>query len=218
MADYPILYSAPMINALLDGRKFQTRRLAWREAKIPAHFHDDPSDPTVPVPTIWQKIEPGDRLWARETWGTPAADSPLCKNGRKPQVGDRLVYRADPGDAAQWGPGLSSQGGFVWRPSIHMFRWASRLTLIVTEKRLERVQDISEEDAEAEGAFGVHDWDCPYQGDRPCDCGQTSSRQVFGRLWDSLHGDGAWSDNPEIVVMRFTVHKSNIDAMETADA
>lgn len=104
---------------------------------------------------------PGDRLWVRETWGCPEADHPRAVGGRKPAQGDRLVYAANPSDAYQWrgGPGCSD---FVWRPSIHMPRWASRITLEVTDIRAQRLQEISEEDAIAEGML----WQEPTDADR----------------------------------------------------
>ncbi len=186
---------------MLDGRKTMTRRKAWREAKIPAHLHDDPSDPTVPTPTIWQKVKPGDRLYVRETtyWDTSinviryrANDTEVARS-QVPQVTCRKPWH-------------------LTISSIHMFRWASRLTLIVTEKRLERVQDISEEDAKAEGveARRAGHW----ADGEPI----KTYRTGFVHVWRDLHGDNAWSENREIVALTFTVHKSNIDAMETESA
>ena len=198
-----------MIRALLAGDKTQTRRKAWREAKIPAHFHDDPSDPTMPVPTIWQKVKPGDRLWCREMHSFGSYNKNLNQARRRHRRGQSpIVYSTDRERMKQY-------EYLGWRPSIHMPRWASRLTLIVTEKRLEQVQDINEEDAKAEGVL-EDGWEDDVPGGPLC-TGYVG-RLAFETLWVELHGRGAWDENPEIVALIFTVHKSNIDAMETEGA
>ncbi|MDR1192078.1 MAG: hypothetical protein LBK60_10525, partial [Verrucomicrobiales bacterium] len=160
----PILFAGAMVRAILAGRKTQTRRVMKPQIKVRGEVTRVEPNPAgekwlakdsygVVQGTIGinPEINAGDVLWVRETWGSRQADHPLCKNGRKPQAGDELYYRANPADDCQWGVGKPSQGSFVWRPSIHMPRWASRLTLTVTGVRAERLQDISEADAVAEG-------------------------------------------------------------------
>ncbi len=190
MGDRGILFSAPMVRALIEGRKTQTRRLAGGKRRLVYNDYFEADMPSGPVkPTIWQKVEPGDKLWCREThcivdW--PSWDAPYC------------VYRAaDPSP---------QEAPVRWRPSIHMPRWASRLTLIVTDRRLERLQDITEEDAKAEGVETDPET-------LPVGGGVMSRRRDFRLIWDSIHGAGAWDKNPEVVAITFTVHKTNIDAM-----
>ena len=89
-----------------------------------------------------------------------------------------------------------------WRPSIHMPRSASRLTLTVTEVRVQRLQDISEEDARAEGIEGEF---------LPWPQGYWTYRPYFAELWNSLHGPDAWDANPWVVALSFTVQHGNID-------
>ena len=216
MADRPIIFSGPMVKALIAGDKTQTCRKAWR---------DCPKCPGVPgcktcagvgiLPTIWQKVKPGDRLWVRETWAHYQTINYVRRSGGRAfsEVSDGLaIYRADGHDTIEdarnhirlmSGVGLEAVeiNGDRWRPSIHMPRWASRLTLIVTEKRLERVQNISHADVIAEGASNCVDdplW--------------------FPTYWEELHGPGAWDENPEVVAISFRCIKANIDAMETKSA
>jgi hypothetical protein len=133
MTERPILFRAEMVQAILAGRKTMTRRVRMTEPR------------TWPCPYG----QPGDRLWVRETWG---------------RVGhpERIVYRENPADDYQWDAGKPSQGDFRWRPSIFMPRRASRITLEIVGVRVERVQDISEEDAIAEGCSAeketTRDW------------------------------------------------------------
>lgn len=215
MNDAPLIFSAPMVRALLDGRKTQTRRRVWRAKGAP-------NDPTMPSLTPWfrryERWRAGDRelwIWTKETWGDLDADHPLCVDGRKPQPGDKLVYRANPGDDYQWSapvghPGLAD---FVWRSSMHQYRWASRLTLQVRDMRMERLHDISEEDARAEGALKMlmDDDGKFYEG--PTFEGGTY-RTGFAGLWAHIHGPESWARNDEIIAISFTVHKTNIDAIE----
>ena len=140
----PIIFSGPMIRAILEGRKTQTRRIV--------------------KPNCLSKLSPygrtGDRLWVRETWG------------HNPE-GPGYVYRSD-GDFDM------KFHGDRWRPSIHMPRWASRITLEVTGVRVERLQDINEEDALAEGV-----------------------EHAFRSLWESINGPGSWDANPWVWVVEF---------------
>lgn len=195
MTDRPIIFSGPMVRALIEGRKTQTRRLAWQS---------DPDPQADDWPTIWQRVKPGDRLWVRETWDDPAGERrPIYRADLSPEQqdeSDRInrICRGLKGIASPW------------RPSIHMPRWASRLTLVVTSTRIERLQDISDEDAEAEGCQGY--WS-------HLDNRFILARENFGDLWDSLHGatpNANWDANPEVVALSFTAHLSNIDAMERA--
>jgi hypothetical protein len=202
MAERPIIFSAPMVRALLEGRKTQTRRLAWRDP------HGE--GPAGAKASPWQAAKQGDQLWVRETWGCPDADRPGVKGGRKPQAGDRLVFQANPADAYQWQTGHPGCGGFVWRPSIHMPRWASRLTLTVTNVRVQRLHDISDDDAEAEGLwrgkarrhlFWTDAADCRFLEGRP-------HTEVFAELWNSLHKPPhAWADNPEVAAITFAIEQ-----------
>jgi len=205
MTDRPILFSAPMIRALLEGRKTQTRRLAWRvhgscskcgrSGRIysAGKFIQCPQcEGTGRRPTIWQKIKPGDRLWVRETWGTDdsAQDlSPPSQLCHFDHVG--LMYRA------------TDRCLFTrWRPSIHMPRWASRLTLCVTDVRRERVREISEGDAVSEGSLCL-----------PLTSLAAGARGAFTEIWNTIHGPDAWDRNDEVVALTFTVHKANIDQL-----
>lgn len=206
MTDHPIIYSTPMVKALLHGRKTVTRRLAWREIDgdkpVPANavvkemVIGGRRVVTGAVPTLWQRVKPGDRLWVRERgWLSVSGGAFL------PFVGNELSIRRPPTS-----PNSKPYKNCV---SIHMPRWASRLTLTVTATRIERLQAITEADAMAEG---IH-LD-PLDGHFGCD-GQYRPRasHEFANLWRSLHGPDSWDANPEVVVIGFTVEKRNIDAV-----
>ena len=192
MTDRGIIMNAPMVKALLDGTKTQTRRLAWRLTTHQGRYCE--------APTVWQRVKPGDRLWVRETHYVVNA-------GYKDGSGQLIWYRASNPDAPV-GP---------WTPSIHMPRWASRLTLVVTEARRQRLQEISDPDAEAEGVeFETADppfWYVP--GIMPHSLTAVETKEgasaSYAKLWNHLHGDGAWAENPEVVALTFTVHQINID-------
>ena len=180
MTDRPILFSGPMVRALLEGRKTQTRRLAWRLSKTEpgvARF----GEACVPRPTLWQKVKPGDRLWVRETWLHADAD-----HGRE------MIFAAD--NQGYQGP---------WRPSIHMSRWASRITLVVTDVRRERVQDLSYEDCLSEG---FRNETTRVEGH------QVIVRDMREKFIDII-GRDVWGQNAEVVALTFTVHQCNIDSM-----
>jgi len=217
MADKGVIFSAAMVRALLDGRKTQTRR-AIPEKAVDAYYEYDDwcSNVSAGVPTSrqWERdfflerirFRPGDRLYVREEWfTTPAYDdlAPSEMGGDEP-----LRYKAD--DATfNWTEADGSRVGRR-RAGMHMPRWASRLTLTVTEVRVERLQDCSEADALAEGIgqfgrfFGLPDADW--------DEGELSAVAAYHRLWNSINGPGSWEANPWVVAVTFAVENRNIDA------
>ncbi|UWS06787.1 hypothetical protein [Phaeobacter inhibens] len=200
MADKPILFSGDMVRALLDGRKTQTRRVITKAAAhdalatFCADFLTLPGNrDLLPVNAV-----PGDRLWVRERFAVSGIGW-----GKKPSeaIGGRVHFHADSdhGWQSYWGN---------WRPSIHMPRWASRLTLTVTQVRVERLQDIRREDAIAEG--------CPGYVSRDGEDG-VSPEEEFHGLWESLNAERApWSKNPWVAAYTFTVERQNIDTAPVA--
>ncbi len=241
MKERPILFSGEMVRAILEGRKTQTRRVIKPQ---PALERDllEPHNSNAYLFAIKQDVgttvmlgrknfcekfcnhgQPGDRLWVRETWGCPAADHPNVKGGRKPQQGDKIVYRANPSDDCQWGSGKPSQGSFCWRPSIFMPHWASRLTLEIIDVRVQRVQEITEDDAKAEGIDGrfhpddakLWTWRDYGTPGRYAYGSMFGPRESYERLWDSLNGKRrfsggyqeirgmAWKDNPWVWAIAF---------------
>lgn len=258
MKDAPLLFSAPMIRALLDGRKSQTRRLAW----MPSHLAGLDFTPEqfsefeergwrvrkhgelhyVYKPTVWQRRYDrwmaGDRelwIWVRETWAhyQTVNGRRLHNGGYIDEISDGFAgYRADGFDTindfrdhVRLMSDASLQAieinGNKWRPSIHMPKWASRLTLRVTDMRLERLQDISEEDAKAEGALWHDGGGIGHSGwrhDQYDGIVFPDARSAFARLWQNIHGPDSWARNDEIVRLEFEVFKANIDAIERAAA
>jgi hypothetical protein len=206
MTDRPIIFSAAMVRALLTGRKFQTRRvLELPSAGSLCVEHGRPYKQEAdsvyrPVQPIWCV---GDRLWVRETWTASGTGVWTIAHARARIARDqRILFAADGGD----GP---------WWSSIHMPREFSRLTLIIESVRVERLQDISHEDARAEG-IGV----LPLQSANDSSAwwqsgpGIHQARTAVGSyrlLWNSLHGPDAWARNPWVAVIGFDVLRRNID-------
>ncbi|MCV0371109.1 hypothetical protein [Filomicrobium sp.] len=163
------------------------------------------------------KYAPGDLLWVRETW----CEGPIGRDG---VVEDwrEYFYRATDHDVMGIDDGdgfsvLNADGSLKspWRPSIHMPRRASRLTLEVTDVRVERLQDISEEDAIAEGVSRIATVGGAGWQDYSGGVGFGDPRRSFLSLWDSLNearGFG-WDVNPWVVAVTFKVHRVNIDAL-----
>ena len=213
MTDTPIIFSGPMVLALLDGRKTMTRRLAWRETDInrePAPGATVISNGTKTLTaTSWLKAKPGNRLWVRENW-KPHSIYAGVKPREIPE--SKVFYQADGGYAPSNTP---------WVPCIHMPRWASRLTLLVEAVKVERLQEISDADAIAEGAR-EHPCTGPHRGpgatfwsmltDRPAAGAAITPVGAFRHLWCDLHSDESWESNPEVVAISFKVVKQNIDA------
>lgn len=201
MTDRPIIFSVPMIRALLEGRKSQTRRMAWK-------LWRDPDMRDEMRPSKWQRVQPGDRLWVRES-GVQLGNA--TDDGRERDGYEVCGFRYTSDGSTIYLPGKFEGHDYeASRPSIHMLRWASRLTLTVIAVRVERLQDISEEDARAEGMADIGDAEMKRIGIDGL-VASTSGRRSFWLLWDHLHGPAAWNANPAVTVINFDVAKRNID-------
>lgn len=224
MPDRPIIFSALMVRALLEGRKTQTRRMlkmsgrrpdflgprgceadptCWGWETAEGYFitvEGDEKDHAPGWRNGWQDwrgaYAPGDRLWVREGFSYETLD--VDRNGLMPPW--------------YWADGNPSSGDFTRpKPPIHMPRWASRITLTVTDVRVQRLWEITELEARAEGAKpdrggGGYSGMYGRLGLDP----QAYSRG-FKSLWTSIHGLGAWDANPWVAAITFTVRKGNID-------
>lgn len=205
MGERPILFSGPMVRAILDGRKTQTRRvLKGIEDLGDGRFHlfnahggcFGVAEADIPTEALnYPAYEVGDRLWVRETW-THTGDGVWTIANARMALNGRVSYRAD-GEIA---------GAKYW-PSIHMPREFSRITLEVTGVKVERLQDISESDAEAEGCAGGYNDDA--SGYRP-------AVGDFADLWNSINGPGAWEANPWVVAISFRVSPAPTTSHEGA--
>lgn len=201
----PILFSAPMVRAILDGSKTQTRRVV----KLPVEQDSDftggwkivhkavtlavgwyertlgRADPRDPV--VCPYGQPGDRLWVREAYA---------------DIGPRLTYRADTADGAHC---MVRR----WTPSIHMPRADSRILLEIVSVRVERLNDISEVDASAEGIkgrpvrSGVAMAPVTVYGLGTDDDWCHSATHAFQELWGAINGAGSWEANPWVWVVEF---------------
>ena len=170
MKERPILFSAPMVRAILDCTKTQTRRMIKNK-------------PDTGRPAQCRYGKPGDLLWVRESWSK--------------RTDGTIVYAAD--EIAE---------KVYWKPAMFMNRWASRITLEVTGVRVERLLDISESDAIAEG---VHPDPCERQDDDGDGFfrigavrGDSFPIARYAVLWESINGTGSWESNPWVWVIEFT--------------
>ena len=231
MADRGITFSAAMVRALLEGRKTQTRRLlspqpvwepevvdgftfaaGWAVEKLGLSSWRDSDEFREHLRPL-VRHQPGDRLYVREHWKVDA-----CYDAVAPR--DLLTLGTDE-PLSGWDHALcylatapaESLRDPVWgrhRQAMHMPRWASRLTLLVTDVRVQRLGDMSEADAMAEGIYAVggrNGWTFDAEN------WFASPKIAFHRLWDSLHTDPGtrWEDNPFIYAASFDVRRGNID-------
>lgn len=218
MTIQPILFSAPMVRALLDGRKTMTRRvLKPTKGTTLADFTFEGKFGSLPLDKIeTPRFAAGDLLWVRE---------------RLERAENHFVnYSADKATHpdAEW----------VWKnnslPSIHCPKGMSRLTLEVTGVKVERLQDISEEEAKAEGIYfekptaadleWYKNWSEENGDDNPAPMDgvwQSGIKNGYGpnaifafkKLWESINGEGSWAANPWVLAVSFKVHKCNVSAM-----
>lgn len=206
----PILFSGPMVRAILDGKKSQTRRVV-KPQPIPFGesspftqqcIKEHVGKPWMPVGGVfqdkWKKPygEVGGLLWVRETFTIVPSTAYARSDGIH-----QIVNPSDRDNAAVFKEGFDrSRGGIRWKSPLFMPRWASRITLEVTHLRVERLQDISEEDAKAEGvevredrSYSHAEHGIPY----------TPFRTSYSSLWESINGPGSWDLNPFVWVIEF---------------
>lgn len=218
MTDRPIIFSAPMVRALLDGRKSMTRRVLNPQPIENATFQGIARDGRALFSSgcFFGKARlpyaPGDRLYVRE--GVRGEELPDGQDGVRYRADYAFIPIEGINAPARWlklhtYADHSGHPVGPWVPSIHMPRWASRLALTVTDVRVQRLQDISEEDAIAEGCDPVHFAPGGSTGN-PSD-GWLSYSEGFRTLWNSLHGADAWDQNPWVCALTFTVQRGNID-------
>lgn len=203
----PILFRAPMVSAILSGQKTVTRRAVkatkahadgfmmldhgngWWPYNAFGDFTSDHEGMEYPIACPYGKV--GDRLWVREAWQADAQVNEVAP--RELSHGEPIRYPAD-GASRQTGCSMVTPG--KTRPSIHMPRWVSRLLLEITAVRVERLQDISKEQALAEGVMNCEqDIDPDGNGYEPL--------ELFGGLWTMINGDGSWQSNPWVWVVEF---------------
>jgi hypothetical protein len=235
----PILFSAPMVRAILEGRKTVTRRAVkgWQQPQIEddglwfavAQRHprwgfgvsgDDAKACGAELARsgCCPYGRPGDRLWVRETFALLGNEDGCCIDWHDNLVkGDERdaarIYRAScpPDDyglnqippKAEWKPDTEAmEYDGAWRPGIHMPRWASRILLEIADVRVERLQDITGDQAEAEGVDAAM---CQiYLESSPSrfEC-REAVIHGFAGLWESINGAGAWDANPWVWVVEF---------------
>lgn len=209
----PVIMSKPMVMATRRGDKTETRRLAdivktpekaWQRPKL--------------VPSHWRKVKPGALLWVRESWRAGYGDDFYREDiGRVPRPSDLDPKRTAIEYIADGENELAGRN----QPAIHMPRWASRLTLRVEAVSIERLQEISIRSAMAEGVM-YETADPPFFYVPGVDQRLTAvgveerwpdppEIVCFSKLWDLIHGAGAWTSNPTVVAVRFKAIAANID-------
>lgn len=219
MTDRPIIFSGPMVAALIAGRKTQTRRVLRPQPLSGGFWRDKPrTEPCGWTQEQWDQIysgefpdgsrcaqsfpyAAGDTLWVREAWRVGLAYEDL----RPAEMsGEEIVDWLAGSITAAWSMGRK-------RSPIHMPRWASRLTLTVSDVRVQRLQEISDADAIAEGVQPFGEGTASVQTKD----GVTYStpRSCFAVLWESIHGKDAWAANPWVAALTFSVERRNIDAV-----
>tara|TARA_R110000868_G_scaffold237132_9_gene491643 strand:+ start:43393 stop:44052 length:660 start_codon:yes stop_codon:yes gene_type:complete len=215
MADKPILFSGPMVQSLLAGRKTQTRRImprhdclaqAYRPIVIGGRVFNYSGDEEISR----APFTIGDRLWVREAWKACAQ-----MDGVKPSDMSQHEPRMFLADDQIVEPACMMIKPGRYRPPMFMPRWASRLTLTVTDVRVQRVQEISEADAQAEGVE-ASGWRPSFSD--PDNAGgheSISAKDEFSDLWDGLNAKRgySWASNPWVAAYSFEVAKINIDQM-----
>lgn len=220
MADKPITFSAPMVRALLAGKKTQTRRLVSKPEYYGCPTGDCPhgtqtecNEAMAGLVDEIARFKVGDRVYVREHWSNhPSFDGIPPRDLKR---GSMIYTRADD----VW----HNEGDWIGAPhgkhrqAMHMPRWASRMWLEITDVRVQRLQDISEADAIAEGiSLYVDGWHFEPNAEPFVRLVGASAIGMYQWLWDSLHAElgTTWADNPWIVAHSFVVHHGNIDQSE----
>lgn len=229
-----LIFNSEMVRAILDGRKTQTRRevklnldiarLAttydWATSLAANHYqglteeqiqqkaeslrgviHPVILDNGQMVSIICPHGKPGDRIWVRETFCT--VDD--TQYGGEKWVDYRATPKFEASHPAGWDCAPNDAEALKWRPSIHMPRWASRILLEITDVRVERLQNISDEDVDSEGFAGDYPTSALpalFPGE-PSDWSHLSMRDCYGALWKSIYGEESWQSNPWVWVIEF---------------
>lgn len=198
MKERGMIFNGEMVRALLDGRKTQTRRpvkFQLIDKNMGCELAGNELAGELAAGDYWNSPfgKPGDRIWVRETWAEAGAGAP-----------DLKLYRADyPEHVPAHYENVPPADEIRWTPSIHMPRWASRLTLEITCVRVERLNSISQEDAQAEG-MELTGWRPTYSD--PDSGGEVwTPYDNFAQLWESIYGEESWKANPWVWVIEFKV-------------
>jgi hypothetical protein len=226
MKERPILFNAEMVQAILSGRKTQTRRIMRDQPEV-IQPEDECGVPGYWIPCHAAKMMVrndmmkiacplgmrGDQLWVREAFRmaksldrhSPNVVAELSLNAGYKKPWAPIQLEADGARTGKWTgfdtpPAVTEPGKL--RPSLHMPRWASRIDLLITSVRVERLNDINEEDAKAEGVAALsHGFWKHYQPGWTQH--QLSARGSFVTLWKSIYGDESWQANPWVWVIEF---------------
>ncbi|EOG8086187.1 TPA: hypothetical protein ACIR1F_003961 [Enterobacter roggenkampii] len=214
MTERGMIFNGEMVRAILDGRKTQTRRIMKNQ---PAGDYPD-------TPALIRSVDGGfqwyghygessifncpfgavgDRIWVRETWAEAGASAP-----------DLKLYRANyPAHVPTHYENVPPAEDVRWTPSIHMPRWASRITLEITGVRVEQLKSISEDEARSEGVARLREgfWKHYQPGWTQH---QLSARGSFATLWDSIYGSGEWDRNPWVWVLEFKRIEGDLHATD----
>ncbi|NHR69107.1 morphogenetic protein [Klebsiella pneumoniae] len=188
MKERGMIFNSEMVRAILDGRKTQTRRpvkFPVLDKNLGCELAGNELAGELSAGNYLNSAfgKPGDRIWVRETWARYNID----------QNSHDIAYRAT--TPADW----PEEGR--WRPSIHMPRWASRILLEITDVRVERLNAISQENAQAEG-MELTGWRPTYSD--PDSGGEVMTPyDNFAELWSSIYGDESWKANPWVWVIEF---------------
>ncbi|EHA9179289.1 hypothetical protein ABN68_001587 [Salmonella enterica subsp. enterica serovar Adabraka] len=207
MNERGMIFNGEMVRAILEGRKTQTRRpvkpqpeltersgFSWNGVVFGSGSDDRETNRNFAhVKCPFGK--PGDRIWVRETWAEAGASAP-----------DLKLYRANyPAHVPTHYENVPPAEDVRWTPSIHMPRWASRITLEITDVRVERLHNISERDSLREGLFQLPASGryCLQPGMQYFGMASHSAKEVYSWLWASIYGEESWAANPWVWVIEF---------------
>ncbi|EAV0963878.1 hypothetical protein LKV31_002480 [Salmonella enterica subsp. enterica serovar Cubana] len=193
MKERGMIFNAEMVNAILSGRKTQTRRpvkFPCRDVNLGCELSGNELAGEVSAGNYWNSRvgQPGDRIWVRETFRVHSRATDVATLVYRASVRNSWTEQTHRVPVAVCNKPVTPE---KWTPSIHMPRWASRITLEITDVRVERLNSISDSDASKEG--------CCIADMESGDC----LSDVFTRLWTSIYGDDSWQANPWVWVIEF---------------
>ncbi|MHB7569227.1 ASCH domain-containing protein [Citrobacter braakii] len=215
MTERGMIFNAEMVNAILSGRKVQTRRpIKWKQTRFTEIGEREDgskwpwSEDTENVCDYWHPCPfgaVGDRIWVRETWAEAGASAP-----------DLTLYRANyPEHVPPQYENVPTVTSICWTPSIFMPRWASRILLEITDVRVDRLNGISEADARAEGMPSAGELLPDYPDTYLTPVGDFATAKVaFQRLWESIYGKENWQADPWVWVIGFKRIEGNSHATD----